>query len=63
MAVRIAKNRRGGAVDAVAITVARSARRVLTTGFTFTKTTGRWSITPVVTRPPGPKLCDRHHLA
>ena len=32
--------RRGEIVDAVEITAARSARRVLTTGFTSTKTTG-----------------------
>ena len=38
--------RRGGTVDAVAITAARSARRVLTTGFTPTKTTGRGVTTP-----------------
>jgi hypothetical protein len=37
----MAKKRRGGTLDAVAITAARSVRSVLTTAFTPTKTTGR----------------------
>ena len=41
IAVRMAMKRRGGTDDAVAITAARNARRVLTTAFTPTKTTGR----------------------
>jgi hypothetical protein len=46
IAVRMAMNRRGEIVDAVAITAASSARRVLTTAFTPTKTTGRGVTTP-----------------
>ena len=66
IAARMAKNRRGGTWDAVVITAARSARRVLTTAFTVTKTTGRQQITPanvVVSRTPGGQECDRDHLA
>ena len=38
--------RRGETVDAVEISAARNARRVLTTGFTPTKTTGRGVTAP-----------------
>jgi len=41
IAARMVTKRRGGTVDTVAITAARSARSVLTTAFTSTKTTGR----------------------
>src|SRR5262245_43309302 len=40
IAARMAMKRRGGTVAAVAITAARSARRVLTTALTLTNTTG-----------------------
>ena len=56
IAARMAKTRRGGTVDAVANTAARSARTVLTTVFTSTKTTGRGVRHPasgLVSRPPG----------
>src|SRR4029077_21031811 len=66
IATTMAMKRRGGTDDAVAITAARSARRVLTTGFTPTKTTGRrmrTRISALVSRPTGGRCCDGDHLA
>jgi methylmalonyl-CoA mutase len=57
--------RRGGTVDAVAITAVPSARRVLTTAFTPPKTTGRGAtalVSALVSRPPGGRCCDGDSL-
>jgi hypothetical protein len=62
----MAMKRRGETVEAVAITAAHSARSVLTTAFTATKTTGRAvtaSLSAVVSRVPGRRCCDGDQLA
>ena len=62
----LVSNRRRGTLDAVAISAARSACRVLTTVFTSIKTTGRRLfplVSVVVTRVPGGRTRDDDHLA